>query len=58
MSAGPGVGKAVEIRGLVKTYGEFLSVDGLGMTVRRGACHGVVCPSGAGLLLRDHRESA
>ncbi|MCO8270495.1 ABC transporter ATP-binding protein [Actinoplanes sp. TRM 88003] len=39
---------AVEIRGLVKTFGQFRAVDGLDLTVRTGTCHGVVGPNGAG----------
>ena len=39
---------AVEIRGLVKTFGDFWAVDRLDLTVRRGTCHGVVGPNGAG----------
>ena len=39
---------AVEIRGLVKNFGQFRAVDGLDLTVRQGTCHGVVGPNGAG----------
>ncbi len=39
---------AVEIRGLVKNFGQFRAVDGLDLTVRAGTCHGVVGPNGAG----------
>jgi ABC-2 type transport system ATP-binding protein len=39
---------AVEIRGLVKTFGQFTAVGGLDLTVREGTCHGVVGPNGAG----------
>jgi ABC-type branched-subunit amino acid transport system ATPase component len=39
---------AVEIRGPVKTFGDFRAVDGLDLTVRRGTCHGAVDPNGAG----------
>jgi ABC-2 type transport system ATP-binding protein len=42
------VDTAVEIRGLVKNFGQFRAVDGLDLTVRRGTCHGVVGPNGAG----------
>ncbi len=38
----------MEIRGLVKAFGDFRAVDGLDLTVRGGTCHGVVGPNGAG----------
>ncbi len=40
--------QAVEIRGLVKTFGAHRAVDGLDLTVRPGTFHGVVGPNGAG----------
>ena len=39
---------ALDIRGLVKTFGQFRAVDGLDLTVRAGTCHGMVGPNGAG----------
>jgi len=39
---------AIEIRGLVKTFGDHRAVDHLDLTVRAGTCHGVVGPNGAG----------
>lgn len=39
---------AVEIRGLRKRYGKQLAVDGLDLTVPRGAVFGLLGPNGAG----------
>jgi ABC-2 type transport system ATP-binding protein len=39
---------AIEAEGLVKTFGETRAVDGLDLTVRRGAVYGVLGPNGAG----------
>ena len=42
------VDAAVEIRGLVKRYGEKTAVDGLDLTVARGSVTAVLGPNGAG----------
>jgi ABC-2 type transport system ATP-binding protein len=39
---------AIEITGLVKTFGETRALDGLDLVVARGACHGFLGPNGAG----------
>jgi ABC-2 type transport system ATP-binding protein len=39
---------AIEAEGLVKTFGETRAVDGLDLTVQRGAVYGVLGPNGAG----------
>jgi ABC-2 type transport system ATP-binding protein len=39
---------AIEAEGLVKTFGETRAVDGLDLTVGRGAVYGVLGPNGAG----------
>jgi ABC-2 type transport system ATP-binding protein len=39
---------AVEIRGLVKDFGDFRAVDRIDLTVRAGTFHGMVGPNGAG----------
>jgi ABC-2 type transport system ATP-binding protein len=39
---------AIEAHGLVKTFGETHAVDGLDLTVRKGAVYGVLGPNGAG----------
>ncbi|MEM1450807.1 MAG: ABC transporter ATP-binding protein [Planctomycetota bacterium] len=39
---------ALEVRGLVKTFGEVRAVDGLDLTVRRGESIGLLGPNGAG----------
>ena len=39
---------AIEAEGLVKSFGETRAVDGLDLTVRRGAVYGVLGPNGAG----------
>jgi ABC-2 type transport system ATP-binding protein len=38
----------VEVRGLVKRYGELLAVDGVDLTVERGDVYGYLGPNGAG----------
>jgi ABC-2 type transport system ATP-binding protein len=38
----------IEVRGLVKRYGERTAVDGVSLTVRRGEVLGVIGPNGAG----------
>ncbi len=39
---------AIEVRGLVKRYGDLVAVDGLDLTMRRGECFGLLGPNGAG----------
>src|SRR5215218_9592779 len=39
---------AIEATGLVKTFGETRAVDGVDLTVPRGAVYGVLGPNGAG----------
>src|SRR6202035_5777918 len=57
MSAGPseGIGAApgadpapIEVRGLVKRYGELTAVAGVDVTVRTGDVYGYLGPNGAG----------
>ncbi|MFH8758801.1 ATP-binding cassette domain-containing protein [Streptomyces atroolivaceus] len=40
--------EAIVLEGVHKRYGEKQALDGLGLTVRRGAVHGVLGPNGAG----------
>lgn len=42
------VGAAIEIRGLVKTFGSFRALDELDLTVDPGEVHGFLGPNGAG----------
>jgi oleandomycin transport system ATP-binding protein len=45
----PGNGaNAVEVRGMVKHYGETKALDGVDLDVREGTVHGVLGPNGAG----------
>jgi len=39
---------AVRVRGLRKTYGDVVAVDGLDLEVSRGQCFGLLGPNGAG----------
>jgi ABC-2 type transport system ATP-binding protein len=39
---------ALRVRGLRKTYGEVVAVDGLDLEVREGECFGLLGPNGAG----------
>jgi len=39
---------AIEASGLVKAFGETRAVDGVDLSVRRGAVYGVLGPNGAG----------
>src|SRR3954452_20660149 len=39
---------AIEASGLVKSFGETRAVDGVDLTVRRGAVYGMLGPNGAG----------
>ena len=43
-----GVGPAVEVRGLVKRFGDFSALRGLDLTVPRGAFYAFLGPNGAG----------
>jgi len=42
------VDHALVVRGLRKSYGDVLAVDGLDLEVRRGECFGLLGPNGAG----------
>ncbi len=39
---------AIELRGVVKRFGDLTAVDGLDLTVPRGVCQGLLGPNGAG----------
>lgn len=39
---------AIEVAGLVKTFGSFRALDGLDLTVRTGEVHGFLGPNGSG----------
>src|ERR671920_2572328 len=39
---------AIELRGVVKRFGEITAVDGLDLDVPRGICLGLLGPNGAG----------
>ncbi len=39
---------AIEVRGLVKRYGESVAVDGLDLDIRRGEIFALLGPNGAG----------
>jgi len=39
---------AIEAKGLRKTYGDFVAVDGIDFTIQRGECFGFLGPNGAG----------
>jgi ABC-2 type transport system ATP-binding protein len=43
-----GNGNAIEVRGLVKRYGNVTAVDGLDLIMKRGECFGLLGPNGAG----------
>ena len=43
-----GMAPAIEISGLVKTFGPTRALDGLDLSVRRGEVHGFLGPNGAG----------
>ncbi|SHE25956.1 ABC transporter ATP-binding protein [Actinomyces glycerinitolerans] len=55
---------AIEVAGLVKTFGRLHAVDGLDLRVRRGQVHGFLGPNGAGksttirVLLGMYRRNA
>ncbi len=42
------MGAAIEIKGLVKRYGELTAVDGISLTVEEGQIFGILGPNGAG----------
>ncbi|MGE0608784.1 MAG: ABC transporter ATP-binding protein [Pirellulales bacterium] len=44
----PDTTNAIEVRGLVKRYGDFTAVDGLSLDVRRGELLSMLGPNGAG----------
>jgi lipooligosaccharide transport system ATP-binding protein len=44
----PGDGPAIELRDIVKRYGEITAVDGLDLVVPAGVCFGLLGPNGAG----------
>ncbi len=39
---------AIQVRGLVKQFGDTRAVDGIDLTVRQGSVHGLLGPNGAG----------
>jgi ABC-2 type transport system ATP-binding protein len=41
-------GAAIDLRGVTKTFGDTLAVDGLDLTIPRGALYGFIGPNGAG----------
>lgn len=46
--SGTGAQAAIEVRGLVKTFGEKRAVDGIDLTVPAGTVYGLLGPNGAG----------
>jgi ABC-2 type transport system ATP-binding protein len=44
----PEAGTAVEVRGLIKTFGDVTALDAFDMRIRKGEVHGLVGPNGAG----------
>ena len=44
----PRVDHAIELRGVVKRFGQITAVDGLDLDVQRGTCLGLLGPNGAG----------
>ena len=46
--AGPGADDLVTARGLTKTFGEFVAVDGIDLDIHRGEAFGFLGPNGAG----------
>ncbi len=47
-AAGGGAALALDVRGLRKSYGDVVAVDGLDLEVRTGECFGLLGPNGAG----------
>jgi ABC-2 type transport system ATP-binding protein len=43
-----GIGPALALRGLKKTFADVVAVDGLELEVQRGECFGLLGPNGAG----------
>ena len=39
---------AIEVKGLVKRFGDVVAVDGIDLDIRRGECLGLLGPNGAG----------
>ncbi|PWI46261.1 hypothetical protein CEE45_17760 [Candidatus Heimdallarchaeota archaeon B3_Heim] len=39
---------SVIVKGLIKTYGSLIAIDGINLTVRKSECLGIVGPNGAG----------
>ena len=39
---------AVEVRGLTKMFGDFIAVDGIDLTIKKGEIFGFLGPNGAG----------
>lgn len=39
---------AIEVKGLVKRFGDVVAVDGIDLEIRRGECMGLLGPNGAG----------
>jgi lipooligosaccharide transport system ATP-binding protein len=46
--AGSGTDAAIELRGVVKRFGQLTAVDGIDLTVPPGICLGLLGPNGAG----------
>ena len=46
--AGSGQGAAIELRGVVKRFGQLTAVDGIDLSVPAGICLGLLGPNGAG----------
>ena len=44
----PGNGPSLLLRGLRKSFGDVVAVDGLDLEVTRGECFGLLGPNGAG----------
>lgn len=47
-------GPSIRARGLVKTYGKFVAVDGIDFQVMPGECFGILGPNGAGKTTTIH----
>ncbi len=47
-ASGSGTGAAIEVGGLVKSFGTVRALDGLDLVVRTGEVHGFLGPNGAG----------
>lgn len=51
---GPSSSRALEVRGLVRTFGKWRVVDGVSLTVRQGEVVGLLGPNGAGKTTTFH----